>query len=125
MNEVYVVAGRRRTLHRAARLEGGLATKEGCNLDQAKPREIYTELAVAERNAKRTCARCFSKEVPMTDNENEQTAEPEGRAGIRSTKEVDGLRWTVADDDEAAIDDGSEDKEGVGDADHDPEGDKG
>lgn len=48
--ESYVVAGRRRTLHRAVRTDTGRSSDERCNLDQARPRELYAELE---------CARCF------------------------------------------------------------------
>jgi hypothetical protein len=57
---VYVVAGTRRTLHKAVQTDAGLMTLEADNIDQTKTtEEVYTDFVSAFNAAKRTCLRCF------------------------------------------------------------------
>lgn len=51
----YIVAGVRLTLHKQGK---------GCNLDDARSREVHDDRATAERAAKRYCVRCFGPARP-------------------------------------------------------------
>lgn len=55
---VYVLTSKG-VLHRGVQTEGGLLTNESCNLDATSSRSLYEDEAVARRDAKRACRRCF------------------------------------------------------------------
>lgn len=58
---VYVLTSKG-VLHRGEQTDAGLLTNESCNLDATSSRSIYEDRAVAERDAKRLCGRCFAAE---------------------------------------------------------------
>jgi hypothetical protein len=57
---VFLVVGKRRTLHRAIRDNGTLLTSESCNVDSAGKREEYTDYELARQASKRVCRRCLA-----------------------------------------------------------------
>lgn len=61
---VYLVAGKRRTLHKAVQSATGVMSLEADNLDQTKAQEVYTDWNAAKSAAKRWCGRCFPQEKP-------------------------------------------------------------
>lgn len=56
---VYVVVGRRRTLHKAVQTEGGLMSLEADNFDVATNVKVYEDWNAAKAAAKRWCRRCW------------------------------------------------------------------
>ena len=56
---VYLEVGRRKRIHKAARVGSMLLTGEGCNLDQSGVRREVDLAYVMEAGRLRACRRCF------------------------------------------------------------------
>jgi hypothetical protein len=63
--EVYIVAGKRKRLHRGVRQGGEVLTREADNIDATQQRRVFDTFEEALAQANDSCRRCYPDRVPV------------------------------------------------------------